>query len=69
MASLLPGEESKKKQEFIFNSKNCLEALVELAASGVELPCVKMKNLVVAGKSKLVPYIEFNFDRSGTWLM
>ena len=55
MASLLPGEESKKKQEFIFNSKNCLEALVELAASGVELPCVKMKNLVVAGKSKLVP--------------
>ena len=69
MASLLPGEESKKKQEFIFNSKNCLEALVELAASGVELPCIKMKNLVVAGKSKLVPYIEFNFDRSGTWLM
>ena len=68
--SLLPGEESKKKQEFIYNSKNCLEALVELAAaSGVELPCIKMKNIVTSGKNKLVPYIEYNFDRSGTWLM
>ena len=43
---------------------------MELATTtGVELPCIKLKNIVVSGKNKLVPYIEYNFDRSGTWLM
>ena len=68
--SLFPGDEIKKQQEFIYNSKNCLEAMVELAASsGVELPCIKTKTIVMSGKNKIIPYIEYNFDRSGTWLI
>ena len=68
--SLFTGDEIKKQQEFIYNSKNCLEAMVELAASsGVELPCIKTKTIVMSGKNKIIPYIEYNFDRSGTWLI